>query len=176
MVWAVVLAAGAARRFGGPKQQVLLGPVLERVRASGVDDVVVVTGAHEVETDARTVRCPDWERGPGASLRCGLAALPAEAQAAAIVLADGPNLEPQAIDRVIARWRDERAPVVAATYGGTRLHPVLLDRAVWEQVPDEGARSLDAVLVSCDDLSPPGDVDFADELPNDLKPWSSPDR
>jgi len=176
MVWAVVLAAGAASRFGAPKQRLLLEPVLERVRASGVDGVLVVSGAHELETDARTVDCPDWERGPGASLRCGLAALPAEAEAAVVVLADGPSLEPAAIDRVVARWRDERAPVVAATYHGTRLHPVLLDRTAWKQVPDEGARSLDAVLVSCDDLSPPGDVDFADELPNDLKPWSSPDR
>jgi len=175
MVWAVVLAAGAASRFGAPKQRLLLEPVLERVRASGVDGVLVVSGAHELETDARTVDCPDWERGPGASLRCGLDALPAEAEAAVVVLADGPSLEPAAIDRVVARWRDERAPVVAATYHGTRLHPVLLDRTAWKQVPDEGARSLDAVLVSCDDLSPPGDVDFADELPNDLKPWSSPD-
>jgi len=175
MVWAIVLAAGAASRFGAPKQRLLLEPVLERVRASGVDGVLVVSGAHELETDARTVDCPDWERGPGASLRCGLAALPAEAEAAVVVLADGPSLEPAAIDRVVARWRDERAPVVAATYHGTRLHPVLLDRTAWKQVPDEGARSLDAVLVSCDDLSPPGDVDFADELPNDLKPWSSPD-
>jgi len=175
MVWAVVLAAGAASRFGAPKQRLLLEPVLERVRASGVDGVLVVSGAHELETDARTVDCPDWERGPGASLRCGLAALPAEAEAAVVVLADGPSLEPAAIDRVVARWRDERAPVVAATYHGTRLHPVLLDRTAWKQVPDEGARSLDAVLVSCDDLSPPGDVDFADELPNHLKPWSSPD-
>jgi nicotine blue oxidoreductase len=175
MVWAVVLAAGAASRFGAPKQRLLLEPVLERVRASGVDGVLVVSGAHELETDARTVDCPDWERGPGASLRCGLDALPAEAEAAVVVLADGPSLEPAAIDRVVARWRDQRAPVVAATYGGTRLHPVLLDRTAWKQVPDEGARSLDAVLVSCDDLSPPGDVDFADELPNDLKPWSSPD-
>jgi len=175
MVWAVVLAAGAASRFGAPKQRLLLEPVLERVRASGVDGVLVVSGAHELETDARTVDCPDWERGPGASLRCGLTALPAEAEAAVVVLADGPSLEPAAIDRVVARWRDERAPVVAATYHGTRLHPVLLDRTAWKQVPDEGARSLDAVLVSCDDLSPPGDVDFADELPNDLKPWSSPD-
>ena len=175
MVWAVVLAAGAASRFGAPKQRLLLGPVLERVRASGVDGVLVVSGAHELETDAPTVDCPDWERGPGASLRCGLTALPAEAEAAVVVLADGPSLEPAAIDRVVARWRDERAPVVAATYHGTRLHPVLLDRTAWKQVPDEGARSLDAVLVSCDDLSPPGDVDFADELPNDLKPWSSPD-
>jgi CTP:molybdopterin cytidylyltransferase MocA len=175
MVWAVVLAAGAARRFGAPKQRLLLAPVLERVGASGVDGVLVVTGAHEVETDARTVHCPDWERGPGASLRCGLTELPEEAQAAVVVLADGPDLQPAAIDRVIARWRDQRAPVVAATYRGTRLHPVLLDRAVWQEVPDEGAKRLDAVLVSCDDLSPPGDVDFADELPNDLKPWSSPD-
>jgi nicotine blue oxidoreductase len=175
MVSAVVLAAGAASRFGAPKQRVLLEPVLERVRASGVDGVLVVTGAHELETDAPTVHCTDWERGPGASLRCGLAALPDETEAAVVVLADGPSLDPQAIDRVIARWREERAPVVAATYDGTRLHPVLLDRDVWTQVPDEGARSLDAVLVSCDDLSPPGDVDFADELPDDLKSWSSPD-
>jgi nicotine blue oxidoreductase len=174
-VWAVVLAAGAASRFGAPKQRLLVAPVLERVRASGVDGVVVVTGAHELETDATTVRCPEWERGPGASLRCGLSALPDAAKAAVVVLADGPDLEPAAIDRVIARWRGDRAPVVAAAYRGTRLHPVLLDRAAWEDIPDEGARTLDAVLVSCDDLSPPGDVDFAAELPDDLKSWSSPD-
>jgi CTP:molybdopterin cytidylyltransferase MocA len=176
MVWAVVLAAGAASRFGAPKQRVLIEPVLERVRASGVDGILVVTGAYELETDAETVHCPDWERGPGASLRCGLAALPPEAQAAVVVLADGPALEPEAIDRVVARWREKPTPAVAATYDGTRLHPVLLDRGIWTQIPDEGARSLDAVLVSCDDLSPPGDVDFADDLPNDLKPWSSPDH
>ncbi|HSC51047.1 MAG TPA: NTP transferase domain-containing protein [Gaiellaceae bacterium] len=174
-VWAVVLAAGAASRFGTPKQRLLLEPVLERARASSVDGLLVVTGAHELETDARTVHCDDWQRGPGASLRCGLAALPAEAAAAVVVLADGPSLEPEAVDRVIARWRADRAPVVAASYHGTRLHPVLLDRAAWERIPDEGARALDAVLVSCDDLSPPGDVDFADELPDDLKRWSSPD-
>src|SRR5215203_5092210 len=82
-VWVVVLAAGASSRFGSPKQRLLLEPVLERVRASGgVDGVVVVTGAYDLEASAATVRCPEWERGPGASLRCGLAALPDEAQAA----------------------------------------------------------------------------------------------
>jgi molybdenum cofactor cytidylyltransferase len=79
MIWAVVLAAGASSRFGSPKQALLLEPVLERVRRSAVDDVLVVLGAHGIGVEARTVRCPDWERGPGASLRCGLAALPAEA-------------------------------------------------------------------------------------------------
>src|SRR6059036_1466145 len=109
MIAAVVLASGASTRFGSPKQRVLLGPVLERVRASSVDDVVVVLGAHEVETDARAVHCPDWERGPGGSLRCGLAALGAEVEAAVVVLGDGPDLDPRAIDRVIGAWHETHA-------------------------------------------------------------------
>jgi nicotine blue oxidoreductase len=129
-----------------------------------VDGIVVVLGAHELDVSAPTVHCPEWERGPGASLRCGLRALPQEAEAAVVVLGDGPNLSPQAIDRVIAAWREAEAEAVAATYGGVRLHPVLLARSVWNQIPDAGARAVDAVLVSCDDLGPPGDVDFADEV------------
>jgi CTP:molybdopterin cytidylyltransferase MocA len=149
---------------------VLLEEVLERVRASSVDDVVVVTGAHEVETGARVVHCPEWERGQGASLRCGLGALPAETEAAVVILADGPDLSPEAIDRVLEVWRESGAEVVAATYGGQRLHPVLLTRAVWQRVPDAGARELPALLVPCDDLPPPGDVDFADDLPERFRP------
>ena len=159
-----MLAAGASSRFGSPKQHVLLEPVLERVRRSSVDGIVVVLGAHELEVSERTVQCPEWERGPGASLRCGLRALPPEARAAVVVLGDGPNLSPQAIDRVIAAWRANEAEIVAASYSGVRLHPVLLRRSAWKEIPDEGAKTLDAVLVACDDLGPPGDVDFADEV------------
>jgi nicotine blue oxidoreductase len=106
MVAAVILAAGASTRFGAPKQRLLLGPVLERVRTSSVDDVVVVTGAYEVETDARVVPCDEWERGPGASLRCGLGALDGRVEAAVVVLGDGPDLDPRAVDRVVAAVRD----------------------------------------------------------------------
>jgi CTP:molybdopterin cytidylyltransferase MocA len=169
MVAAVILAAGASTRFGAPKQRLLLGPVLERVRASSVDDVVVVTGAHELETDARVVRCDDWHRGPGVSLRCGLAALDRSVEAAVVVLADGPDLDPQAIDRVVAAWLETGADVIAASYGGSRLHPVLIARRAWGRIPDDGARGLEARLVPCDDLDPPGDVDFADELPGRLR-------
>jgi CTP:molybdopterin cytidylyltransferase MocA len=169
VITAVVLAAGASTRFGSPKQRLLLPEVLGRVRQSPVDDVVVVLGAYEVETDARVVHCAEWEEGPGASLRCGLAALPAEADAAVVVLADGPDLAPEAVERVIAEWRRSGEPVLAASYGGERGHPVLLARAVWRAVPDEGARGLPTRLVPCDDLGAPGDVDRADQLPERLR-------
>ncbi|HYY02342.1 MAG TPA: NTP transferase domain-containing protein [Gaiellaceae bacterium] len=164
MISAVVLAAGASTRYGSPKQHVLLEPVVGRVRASSVDDVVVVLGAHDVTTTARVVRCGEWRRGPGASLRCGLRALSDEVEAAVVVLGDGPNLDPRAVDRVIEVWRETGAERIAATYGGVRLHPLLLSRHVWGQTPDAGLRDMPAVAVPCDDLTPPGDVDFADDL------------
>jgi CTP:molybdopterin cytidylyltransferase MocA len=165
VIAAVVLAAGAATRFGSPKQRLLLPGVLARVRASdSVGDPVVVLGAYTVETDARTVTCPDWERGLGASLRCGLASLAEDAEAAVVVLADGPTLSPAAIDRVVAAWREHGDELVAATYGGIRLHPVLIARAAWSDIPDHGARSLSARLVACDDLGAPGDVDRPEDL------------
>jgi len=169
VVAAVVLAAGASTRFGSPKQRLLLGEVLGRVRAArSIDEIVVVLGAHEVETDARIVPCADWERGPGASLRCGLDALGPEVGAAAVVLADGPDLAPAAVDRLVEAWRAGRGEVLAASYGGVRGHPVVLGRAAWGRVPDDGARALEPVLVACDDLGSPGDVDFADDLPGRL--------
>jgi nicotine blue oxidoreductase len=136
---------------------VLLPRVLDTLGRSCVERVVVVGGAHELPVDS--VRCEEWERGPGASLRCGLQALPDDAEAAVVVLADGPELDPDAVDRVVSDWRERGGEVVAASYGGVRLHPVLLARAAWPRVPDEGARGLEARLVPCDDLRPPGDVD-----------------
>ena len=169
MVAAVVLAAGAGSRFGGPKQALLLPEVLRRVRESTVDDVLVVTGAHALETDAPVVRCPEWELGPGASLRCGLAALDVDVEAGVVILADGPDLSPEAVDRVVAAWRGGAGEVVAASYGGDRGHPVVLARSVWSRIPDEGARALEPVLVPCDDLGSPGDVDSADEWEEDSR-------
>ena len=154
-----MLAAGAATRFGAPKQRLFLPHVLAALHASSVEDIVVVAGAYELESDARVIECPDWERGPGASLRCGLRVL--DADAAVVVLADGPRLDPRAVDRVVESWRNGTGERLAATYdGANRSHPVLLARSTWDDVPDDGARALEVTLVPCDDLRPPGDVDY----------------
>ena len=169
MIGAVVLAAGAATRFGAPKQRLLLPAVLDRL--DGLDQVVVVSGAYEL---AGAVACPDWELGPGASLRCGLAALAPGTEAAVIVLADGPELAPAAIERVVSAWRETHAPLVAASYAGERGHPVVLDRSRWKEVPDDGLRAWEPLLIPCDDLGAPGDVDYPADLPERFR--SSPDE
>jgi CTP:molybdopterin cytidylyltransferase MocA len=160
VIAAVVLAAGAATRYGAPKQRDLLPAVLAALR--GIEPVVVVQGAYELEAPgARIVACPNWRDGPGASLRYGLAALPDEVTHALVVLADGPNLDPRAVRRLL----DNRAAgaIVSASYDGNRSHPVVLERSVWSEIPDEGARALEPVLIDCSDLTPPGDVDVREE-------------
>jgi nicotine blue oxidoreductase len=161
----IVLAAGEASRFGGPKQAILLPHVLRRLGPAGLADVVVVLGAHRVAvTGARRVICTDWRRGPGASLRAGLAALAPDIEAAVVCLADGPLIAAEAVARVVAAWREGAGEVVAASYGGVRGHPVVLARSVWPEIPDDGGRELEAALVPCEDLGFPEDVDTEDDL------------
>jgi CTP:molybdopterin cytidylyltransferase MocA len=165
-VAAIVLAAGEASRFGSPKQRLLLPSVLERVRASSVHEIVVVAGAYDLDPaddDVRIVTCPEWRAGPGASLRCGVSALDEDVEAAVVVLADGPELSPAAVDRVVGEWR-RSGGIVAASYEGSRGHPLVLGRADWRDIPDDGLRDRPVRLVPCDDLGAPGDVDTPDDL------------
>jgi len=176
-VAAVVLAAGEATRFGAPKQRLLLPAVLDRLRAAPVDEIVVVQGAYELELPSdkvsqgvpmRLIQCREWQRGPGASLRCGVAALGNEVEAAVVVLADGPDLSAKAVERVLDAWREEGG-IVAASYDGARGHPLGIGRGDWGDIPDEGLHARPVRLVPCDDLGAPGDVDTPDDLPPELR-------
>ena len=137
----VVLAAGASSRYGvvPPKQVELLRACSAALRQSARRRRRRRQRRARAR-DVESVRCPDWERGPGASLRCGLAALPAEAEAAVVVLADGPELDPRAIDRVVESWRAEggdvgrrgvrRRPPASGAAGPRRPGPSCRTRAL----------------------------------------------
>ena len=177
-----MLAAGAARRFGAPKQLAdldgapLLEHALRRMSAAPVDRVVVVLGAGADEVaagvdlhGAEPVVCGRWEEGQSASLACGLAEL-AGCEAVVVTLGDQPRVSPDAIRRVISARND--AAAVRATYNGNPGHPVLLERRLFEQLRnvsgDRGARNLllsvQVLDVPCDDLGGGEDVDTPAEL------------
>jgi nicotine blue oxidoreductase len=180
-VAAVVLAAGAGRRFGGPKAVALIAGerlvdrAVRLARAGGCDPVVVVAGAVPLDAEgAEVVDNPDWASGMGSSLRAGLAALPVAADAAVVLLVDTPWLGPDSIRRLLAA-HGAGARLAVATYSGERGHPVLLGRDHWARVAasahgDNGARAYlagrpdEVVEVDCTGTGEPTDVD----LPTDL--------
>jgi len=182
LIGGLVLAAGAATRFGAPKQLAELDgvPMLEHalrtMTAATVGRVVVVLGSGADEIAERVdfhgadaLVCDRWEEGQSASLACGLAEL-ADCEAVVVTLGDQPRVSPDAIQRVIAARNG--ASAVRATYGGTPGHPVLLERDLFEQLRnvtgDKGARNLlvsaQVLDVPCDDLGGGEDVDTPAEL------------
>ena len=180
----VLLAAGSGSRFGRPKALVELdGQTLaERgvatLAAGGAVPVLVVTGAAAVEPGSghqvRIVHNPEWRTGMGSSLRAALRALPADAGAAVVALADQPLVGAEAVTRLIAAYR-AGASVAVAAYGGQPRNPVLLAREHWPEViamatGDQGARAFlrarpDLVtLVECGDTGRPDDIDTPADL------------
>jgi len=146
-IGAVILAAGTSSRMGEAKQLLRLGEstlldqVVENVRGSQVDEIVIVLG-HEAETikertaikSLHVVINESYRQGMGTSLRTGLSALSAGARAALIVLADQPFVRSATLDRIIDHYRQSGAQIVVPTYKGFRGNPVLLDRSVFSEV------------------------------------------
>ena len=138
-VAALVLAAGAASRFGSPKAlaafegRPLLEHVLDAVRTAGIEDVVVVLGhaAQEIEDGIdwlaeQRVRNPD-PRLLSSSLQVGLAAvaeLDPPAAAVVIALGDQPRTRPEVIRALdLGRPDDRSAGDHSALRGRRRREP-----------------------------------------------------
>jgi molybdenum cofactor cytidylyltransferase len=183
LIGGLVLAAGAATRFGASKQIAELDgrPLVEHaIRAmttSPVGRVVVVLGAAAEQVSAAIeahgadlIVCNRWAEGQSASLACGLAEL-SDCDAVVVTLGDQPRLSPDAIRRVIAA-RGEGVEAVRATYAGDPGHPVLLERSLFDRMRDvtgdHGARnvllSVPTREVPCDDLGGGEDVDTPAQL------------
>lgn len=158
-VAAVILAAGASRRFGRPKQLLtwqgkpLLAHIADVALASQARPVIVVLGSRlpamrEALGDRplQIVHNPHWPQGLSTSVRAGLAALPPEADAALFLQADQPGLTAALLDRLIARFRQGDALIVAPAYRGRRGTPVLFARPLFDELGrvqgDRGGRGL----------------------------------
>jgi molybdenum cofactor cytidylyltransferase len=182
-VGALVLAAGSGSRMGGANkllQPVQGVPMLRRVvnaaLASRCTSVRVVTGFAADDSqaclaglDVAFTHNPDYPTGMASSLRCGLAALNPEADAAVVLLADMPFIDGGHIDRLIDAFDPDRPRIVAPVKDGRRGNPVLWPRAFFAEMRavegDVGARELlrrhagQVVSVACEDDAIFADID-----------------
>lgn len=177
----LVLAAGAGRRFGGPKALARdpegvpwVEKAVRALRDGGCDPVVVVLGAAGDDTatlvpgGATVVRAEGWADGVSASLRAGLdAAASTDASAIVVVPVDTPELPATAVMRLASRAAADA--LAFAAYGGTPGHPVVIGRAHWAALAaavsgDVGARpylrDYGAEAVECGDLWSGADRDL----------------
>ncbi|MBA3687435.1 MAG: nucleotidyltransferase family protein [Chloroflexi bacterium] len=145
-VGAVILAAGMSRRFGSPKQLVVIGGktlvehALDAAMAADLAPVVAVVPvwlsplADPAYRQLRWILNPFPERGMSLSLRLGFCELGDEVDAAMILLGDQPALDPETISAIL-RARLER-PLVAAVAERIAAPPILIERSHFHLIDD----------------------------------------
>ncbi len=178
-VAAAVLAAGAGRRMGTPKAELVVGGArlvdraVAAARAAGCDPVYAVLRGGAVAADAELVVNPDPERGMRSSLALAVDAA-ADADALAVLLVDLPGVGADAVRAVCSAWRPGR--IAVGRYAGRRAHPTVMAPALWRAAldlagPDEGARRLLAERSELvDEVDVPGDPADLD-TPEDMARW-----
>lgn len=180
---AVVLAAGAGRRFEGPTHKLearidgdtLAGHAIRAALDADVGPVVVVTGAITPSLDADLAAGVTfahnrrWNEGQATSLQVAIeVARSAHGSSVVIGLADQPFVTPSAWQAVAA---ERSRPIAVATYDGVFGHPVRLDRTIWSELPatgDSGARSVlhlrPELVCEVPCIGSPADIDTLEEL------------
>ncbi len=156
----LILAAGESSRMGTDKAllayhgRTFLEAILSTCREGGLDRLVVVLGHHAREIQhalnlegAEVVVNQNYRRGQTSSLQAGLKALEtAEPEAIVLCLVDHPAVSAETIRKLVAAFQPSRSPLAIPTFQGQHGHPVLIGRALFEQLkklsPDEGANAV----------------------------------
>jgi CTP:molybdopterin cytidylyltransferase MocA len=162
---AIILAAGESTRMGRPKALLddpegrpFVARLVRTFVEAGIQDLIVVTGRHHaVVAEALTadrlpvhptlVNNPDPSRGQLSSLLVGLdTAVTGGADGILVTLVDVPMVRASTIRAVVDTWTSSHAPIVRPAIGDRHGHPVLFDKAVFDELRRtplaEGAKSV----------------------------------
>ena len=150
---ALILAAGASTRFGSPKQEARLGDgtmldaVVGTARAAGLDPLIVVAPSRlALPDDVVRVRNDDPGAGMGMSLRLGVHAVPMDAAAVLLLLADQPTVSAAHLRRLLAAANETDAPVIITHAAGVDAPPAIIRRSAFGLLErasgDEGLRGV----------------------------------
>jgi molybdenum cofactor cytidylyltransferase len=192
VIWAVILAAGESRRMGTQKlllpfgEATVIEAVVRTALASRVDRALAVLGS---DRDAVRLKLApygvefaineDFAKGMLSSIQAGFKALPADAEAAVVMLGDQPFLPAKVVDAIVEAYSESRKGIIVPAFRGRRGHPVLIDLKYRDEVlaldPAEGLRRLmhahpEAIFeAEVEDANILRDLDVPEDYANELK-------
>lgn len=158
----LILAAGASRRLGQPKQLVkyndetLIYRITNEAIAAGIGNVTVVTGfkSEEVLSEIKNLKADffynkEWEEGIGSSIRNGLKHVLSqrpETNAIIITMVDQLFVDASHLQKLTNAYDPSRPMIIASAYSGTFGVPVLVDNFYFEMLKglkgDEGGKKI----------------------------------
>ncbi|WP_034045580.1 nucleotidyltransferase family protein [Wocania ichthyoenteri] len=159
----IILAAGASKRMGTPKQllkwgnSTLLGNTIETALKLSVKEVIVVLGANYNAIKKEIKHYPitilnneDWQKGLGKSLAFGVEYITSSKQKVdgiLVILADQPLINAQFLNKLIDEFNKKEHPIIATSYKNKKYGvPVIFDKIYFEELltlnDDYGAKHL----------------------------------
>jgi CTP:molybdopterin cytidylyltransferase MocA len=155
MIPALILAAGAGRRMGGPKAllviegETLLHRTVRVARSVGCHPVIAVVGdwaSGPLDPGATLVHNPGAAEGMASSIRLGVAALPPDAKTVLILTVDQPAVTGDVLERLLALAAKNPAQPAACAYGGSLGIPAVLPQRLFKELlglrGDRGAKAI----------------------------------
>ncbi|GAB2505112.1 nucleotidyltransferase family protein [Microbulbifer agarilyticus] len=152
----VILAAGAASRFGSCKHLIqhcgktVLQQRVESVREAGLNSPLIVTGSwhrdiQQAHPDFDLRHNPDWQQGLGNSIAFAIGQLPEDTEAVLLLLGDQVAVSVEEIQTLYRQWF-EHQELTCAHYRGAPGVPAIFPRTLFPELlrlrGDKGAKAL----------------------------------
>jgi len=150
-IYLIILAAGRSERFSAGNKllyevdgESLIHRIVRTALESEVDEVLLVTGHQSArigdaindlrEKKLKMIFNPNYREGMSSSVKLGVKHVRDLGEAAIIHPADVAFISKKVINKLIDTYKRNRPKIAVVSYGKRAGHPILFDRAMFDEV------------------------------------------
>lgn len=168
LIRGIILGAGKASRMGKDKLNLklenksIIETVIENAKESKLDELVLVYGKYDINTDINKLYNADFEQGMSTSIKKGLENF--EGDAVMILLGDMPYVTPNIIDKLCDEFISDNKAIAVPVFNGKRGNPVIIGRKYFKELlENEGDKGARAII-----KSNPNDIHWVEVMDNSI--------